>query len=174
MSATTLSKITIKKVFGNIPTITKTITDPVDKTKKDVVMLEEELPLMRVYGQATGFRVATSQYGDSCVFKGVFKAVNAETGEVFTAGECCLPKMLESQLSGVLHESEGAEFAFDIFATPSKNAFGYEYKIKSLMEVADAPVISAIEERLGMLALPNKAAKVAPAAKPAAKAKGKK
>ena len=61
-----------------------------------------------------------------------------------------------------------AEFAFDILATPAKNAYGYEYKIQSLMEVQDAPVISAIEEKLGMLTLPNKAEKPAP------KAKGKK
>jgi hypothetical protein len=157
MSATTLSKITIRKVFGTIPTKTKTIIDPVDKSKKDIVMLEDDLPLMRVYGQATGFRVATSSFGDSCVFKGAFKAINAETGEVFTAGECCLPKMLESQLSGVLNSAEAAEFAFDVLAVPAKNAFGYEYKVQSLMEVQDAPVISAIEEKLGMLALPNKA-----------------
>lgn len=168
--STTLNKITIRKVFGAIPTVAQNIVDPVTKEKKSVMTLPAELPLMRVYGQATGFRVATSQYGDSAVFKGIFKAVNADTGEVFSAGECCLPKMLESQLSGVLNEADGAEFAFDISAMPSKNAFGYEYKIKSLIEVADAPIISALEEKMGMLALPNKATAPAKAAvKPAAK-----
>jgi len=172
----TLSKITVRKVFGAIPTVAREVKEA-DGTKKTVMVLEQETPLMRVYGQATGFRVATSQYGDSCVFKGIFKAVNMDTGEAFGAGECCLPKMLESQLSGILADSEGAEFAFDVFAIPAKNAFGYEYKVKTLIETVDAPVISALEEKMGMLALPGPTEKPAgkPAAKPAAaNGKGKK
>lgn len=159
MPRNTLNKISIRKVYGAIPTVAQTIVDPVDKTKKTINILEHETPLMRVYGQATGFRVATSQYGDSAVFKGIFKAVNAETGEVFSAGECCLPKMLESQLSGILHQADGAEFAFDISAVPAKNAYGYEYKVQSLIETADAPIINALEEKLGMLALPDRPVK---------------
>lgn len=172
MSGNTLSKITIRKVFGAIPTVAREIKEA-DGTKKMVMVLEQEIPLMRVYGQATGFRVATSQYGDSCVFKGIFKAHNADTGEVFSAGECCLPKMLEAQLSGILDESDGAQFAFDIYATPAKNAFGYEYRVKTLIETADAPVITAIEEKIGMLALADHSKKTAEPVKPAAKKSGK-
>jgi hypothetical protein len=170
MSGNTLTKITIRKVFGVIPTESREIKEA-DGTKKTVMVLPDEIPLMRVYGQANGFRVATSQFGESCVFKGIFKAVNADTGEVFSAGECCLPKMLESQLSGILEDSDGAEFGFDILATPAKNAYGYEYKVKTLIETADAPVISAIEEKIGTLALPHKQEAVKPAAKPAGKKK---
>jgi len=169
----TLSKITVRKVFGAIPTVPREVKEA-DGTKKTVMVLEDEMPLMRVYGQATGFRVATSQYGDSCVFKGIFKAINAETGEMFGAGECCLPKMLESQLSGILGDSDGAEFAFDIFAIPAKNAFGYEYKIKTLIETVDAPIITTLEEKMGMLALSAPTAKAAPVAAARGKGKGKK
>jgi len=169
----TLSKITVRKVFGAIPTVPREVEEA-DGTKKTVMVLEDEMPLMRVYGQATGFRVAPSQYGDSCVFKGIFKAINAETGEMFGAGECCLPKMLESQLSGILGDSDGAEFAFDIFAIPAKNAFGYEYKVKTLIETVDAPIITALEEKMGMLALPDHTDKKPVEQKAAAKGKGKK
>jgi hypothetical protein len=105
-----LSRITIKTVCGEIQKPTK------------------ETHLMRVYGQANGFKVATSQYGDSLGFTGVFKAVNAATGEVFTAGKCFLPKVVENQLGGVLSgvDANAVEFAFDISVKPAANAFGYE------------------------------------------------
>lgn len=171
---TPLSKITVRKVYGAIATVSKQITDT-DGSKKTVLVLEQETPLMRVYGQSTGFRVATSQYGDSAVFKGIFKAVNLETGEVFSSGECCLPRMIENQMSGVLEgaDAEAVEFGFDVLAVPAKNAYGYEYKVQPLMETVDSPVISAIEQKLGMLALPNKAEAVADKGKSAGKKKGK-
>lgn len=164
----TLSKITVRKVFGAIPTVPTEVKEA-DGTKRTVMTLPKEMPLMRVYGQASGFRVATSQYGDSCVFKGIFKAINADTGEMFSAGECCLPKMLESQLSGILGDSDGAEFAFDIYATPAKNAFGYEYKIKTLIETVEAPIITTLEQKMGMLALPKSADSEAATSTPTAK-----
>lgn len=134
-----LSKITIKGVCG-------TITPP-----------EKETTIMRVYGQATGYKVATSQFGDSLGFTGVFKAINATTGEVFNAGKCYLPKVIESQLGGILDGASdgGVEFAFDISTVPAENAFGYEYRVRSVIEVAESPVISMLEEKMGMLALPN-------------------
>jgi hypothetical protein len=172
---TPLSKITIKKVYGIIKTKAVTITDPVTKEKREILMLETETPLMRVYGQASGFRVAESQYGESAVFKGIFKAVNIETGEIFSSGECCLPRLLENQLSGVLgsENAEAVEFGFDVLAVPAKNAYGYEYKVQPLMETVDAPIITALEQKLGMLALPNKTDDATNTGKAIPKGKGK-
>jgi len=140
-----LSRITIKTVCGEI--------------KKPTV----ETLIMRVYGQANGFKVAASQYGDSLGFTGVFKAINAETGEEFTAGKCFLPKIIENQLGGILGgaDNNGVEFAFDIGVKPAENAFGYEYVVRSVLAPVEAPVISALEEKMGKLPmLENKAAPV--------------
>jgi hypothetical protein len=155
MAENIINKLTVKSVFGKIPTIIVKVTDPVSKEVSDVVALEKDLHLMRIYGQATGYRVATSQYGDSSVFKGVFKAINPSTSEISTAGECCLPKSVENQLAAILNAADGAEFAFDVWAIPAKNAYGYEYRVKSVpgVDVAPAPVISALEAKMGMLQL---------------------
>ena len=148
-----LSKITIKGVYGDI--------------EKPMV----ETAIMRVYGQATGYKVATSQYGDSLGFTGIFKAVNAATGEMFNAGKCYLPKIIESQLGGILDgANQGAEFAFDISVVPADNAFGYEYRVHSVIEAVEAPVITALEQKMGMLALPDHDKK---APEPAKAGKGK-
>jgi hypothetical protein len=161
--ASPISKITIAKVYGKIK------TDAVKIDGETKLRLKEDTPLMRVFGQATGFRIATSQYGDSAVFKGIFKGINLETGEEFTASECCLPKILEAQLSGILQDSEGAEFGFDVHAVPAGNQFGYEYKVKALLPVEDAPALTSLEEKINArLALPapakaNPAALAAPA-----------
>jgi len=130
-----LSRITIKTVVGEIPKPTK------------------ETFLMRVYGQANDFKVATSQYGDSLGFLGVFKAINAATGEEFTAGKCFLPKIVENQLGGILSgENAGSvEFAFDIGVKPANNAFGYEYVVRPVLAPVEAPVITALEEKMGKL-----------------------
>ena len=155
MAENIINKLTVKSIFGKIPTIIVKVTDPVSKEVSDVVALEKDLHLMRIYGQATGYRVATSQYGDTSVFKGVFKAVNPSTGEMSTAGECCLPKSVENQLAAILNAADGAEFAFDVWAIPAKNAYGYEYRVKSVpgVDVAPAPVILNLEAKMGMLKL---------------------
>lgn len=150
-----INKLTVKSVWGAIRTILIDVVDPVSKEKSQVKSLDADVHLMRIYGQATGYRVATSQYGDTSVFKGVFKAVNPATGEVFTAGECCLPKSVENQLAAILNAADGAEFAFDVWAIAAKNAYGYEYRVKSVpgVDVAPAPVILNLEAKMGMLKL---------------------
>lgn len=155
MAENIINKLTVKSVFGKIPTIIVKVTDPASKEVSDVVALEKDLHLMRIYGQATGYRVAKSQYGETSVFKGVFKAVNPGTGEMSTAGECCLPRSVENQLAAILNAADGAEFAFDVWAIPAKNAYGYEYRVKSVpgVDVAPAPVILNLEAKMGMLQL---------------------
>lgn len=155
MAENIINKLTVKTVYGVIKTMIVDNVDPVTKEKTQTKVLEKETHLMRIYGQSTGYRTATSQYGDTAVFSGVFKAINPESGEIFTAGECCLPKSVENQLAAILNDSEGAEFAFDVYSIPAKNAYGYEYRVKSVpgVDIAPAPVISALEQKMGMLKL---------------------
>jgi hypothetical protein len=168
MAENIINKLTVKSVFGKIPTITVKTTDPVTKEVVETKVLEKDLHLMRIYGQATGYRIATTQYGDSSVFKGVFKAVRPDTGEISTAGECCLPKSVENQLATILNSADGAEFAFDVWAIPASNGYGYEYRVKSVpgVDVAPAPVILALEGKMGMLQLaaPSESEEAAPKA----------
>lgn len=162
MSENIINKLTVKSVCGAIRTILIDVVDPVTKETSQAKALANDIHLMRIYGQATGYRVATTQYGDSSVFKGVFKAVRPDTGEIFTAGECCLPKSVENQLAAILNQVDGAEFAFDVWAVSAKNAYGYEYRVKTVpgVDVAPAPVILNLEAKMGMLQL------AAPTAKP--------
>lgn len=135
-----VSKVTVSTVYGKIKTTIK-------KTEEgDIRILEKDTMLMRLFGQATGYQVKTSQYGDSLQFEGIFKAINAETGEIFRSGKCFLPKVFESHLGGLLDQIEtGAEFALDIYAIPANNAFGYEYRVRPLLEVQESPVLARLE-----------------------------
>lgn len=152
MSENLLNKLTVKSVYGPIRTILVDVTDPVTKEVTQQKSLEKDLHVMRIYGQATGYRIATSNYGDTSVFKGIFKAVRPDTGEIFTAGECCLPKSVEHQLAAILNQADGAEFAFDVWVVPAKNAYGYEHRVKSVpgVDAKPAPVIEALEHKMGM------------------------
>lgn len=133
-----LKKITIKVVCGEI--------------KKPTV----ETPLMRVYGQATGFKPVSSQYGETSRFLGQFKAINAATGETFEAPECFLPKVVESLLEGALMDEKAGsvQFAFDVYVTPANNAFGYEYRVRPVIKPVESPVMAALEAEMGKIALP--------------------
>ena len=135
-----LSRITIKTVYGDITKPTK------------------ETHLMRVYGQCTGFKTASSQYGDSLGFMGQFKAINAVTGEAFTASKCYLPKIVETALGAALQapDSEAVEFAFDISIKPAQNAFGYEYVVRPVIQPKESAVMAALEAEMGMLQLDDK------------------
>jgi len=144
-----LSRLTVKTVFGDID--------------KEIVKKAKKLHLMRVYGQANGFKVATSQYGDSIGFIGQFKAANPETGEMYRSGKCFLPKVVENLLAGALQgeNTEGVEFAFDLFAVPGDNAFGYEYRVETVVEVAESPVLASLEAKMLSLPAPKAGKKAA-------------
>lgn len=165
MSENLVSKISVATVYGKIKTVIRKNEDG-----EEVKTLLEPVQLMRVIGQATGYAVKTSQFGDSLKFSGIFKATNLETGEVYRSGACFLPKVFEAALGGVLDSVEsGAEFALDIAAIPAKNAFGYEYRVRPLLETVETPTLLSIEARIeGVLQLTNKEA-AAPAKKSAKK-----
>jgi hypothetical protein len=171
MSENLVSKISVATVYGKIKTIIKTIEGK--DGAEDIRVLEAPVMLMRIIGHATGFEVKTSQYGDSLKFSGIFKAVNLETGEVYRSGACFLPSVMEQALGGILDQVEGgAEFALDVGAIPAKNAFGYEYRVRPLLETAETPVLKSIEDRIGgLLAIAAPVAAEAASDKPATKGK---
>lgn len=98
MTATAIKKISIKNVMGAsgakamIPHIGKVVC--------------------AVAGTTSGYRVANSQYGESLGFQGQFAAVNALTGEQFTANEAFFPRSLEDTLKARLAGAPGMEVEF--------------------------------------------------------------
>ncbi|HEY6018368.1 MAG TPA: hypothetical protein VIY48_00250 [Candidatus Paceibacterota bacterium] len=149
MATNLLNKISVATVYGRIKTIIKEVDGEPKK------MLEAPVMVMRVIGHATGYEVKSSQYGDSLAFKGTFKATNLETGEISHSGQCFLPNVMADQLGSVLDQVDsGAEFAVDVAAVPANNVFGYEYRVKPLLEVKESPILAALEARIEAPALP--------------------
>lgn len=164
--ATPLNKISVKSVFGAIP------VQAVKEDGKDVLRLPAAIVVMRVIGQATGYEVKQSDFGDSLKFKGTFKAWNLDTGEVFNSSACFLPNIVEGQLGAVLDEHDAVEFAFDIGVVPAKNANGYEYRVKPLVAATEAPVFAALEAKIAplpQLGAPGEPGKAEKSSKPAKK-----
>jgi len=162
--ATPLNKISVKSVFGAVP-----VKPGTDEDGKHFVRLEAPIILMRVIGQASGYEIKTSEYGESLKFKGMFKAYNLDTGEIFSSAACFLPSIVEGQLGEILAKMDGGavEFAFDVGAVPAGNAHGYEYRVQPLIAAAESPVLASIESKLPPLplALENKSEPTTKAAK---------
>lgn len=144
MSESLLKKISVKGVFGDFVPVTK------------------DRILVRIWGRTHEKELCNTQFGDSVRFKGVFKAANAETGEIFRAGELFLPGIAESLLSGAL-DGAGAnavEFAFDIGVKQDKTvAVGYIYTVKPVVKMEEDQGMMALEEKMGKLALATPKAK---------------
>lgn len=143
-----LGKISIKNVTGGIIG---------DKDRMMKLLQGTKLDLMDVFGITKSFLVVEGKEGfePSIKLKGEFKAVNLETGEVFRAGVCYLPKMASELIAGVL-KGEGVsgdvQFGFRVSARyDESSATQYVYDVESLMEVAENDPLELLTKSLKQL-----------------------
>lgn len=104
----------------------------------------------RIGGLVAKTETVTTQYGDSTRFIGNFAAKISESGKwddtvTIRAGAAFLPKAAENILLGAVaarindENFNGVEFAIEVSKVESeKSKTGYEYEVRSLMEVAEA------------------------------------
>jgi len=147
-----LRKITVKNVMGEALDV-----DALDLEKKKQVLL------MRVYGCVTAIKPGASDLGPYVRFIGEFKGVNLQTGELFVAPACIMPRFLEEQIAGACTpESMPVMFGFDIGVkwdktTPTK----YQYTAVPVIEPKTSNAMLALEEQISKLALPAPVKKAA-------------
>ncbi len=179
-----------------IPKITmKTIgAQPAPRT------VEKKADLAHIYGRADRVNEGSTLYGIFHKYKGVFKAVNLSTGEVFQSSNLLLPEIADGILlaemlaagatlgkektakdaeqSGEKVKGNPIEFAVCIGVIPQEtkdgSGRGYQFTAKPIVESTTADPLAHLESKLKSLAAPSpiQQAKAEPAH--AAPAQGKK
>jgi hypothetical protein len=136
--------------------------------------VEVKKDLAHIYGRADRVNEGSTTYGIFHKYKGMFKAMNLETGEVFQSSNLLLPEIADSiLLEGMLAagatlgkektgkdaeqvgekvKGDPVEFALCIGVIPmdSKDGTGrgYQFTAKPLFESKAADPLAAIEARL--------------------------
>lgn len=108
------------------------------------------LPLANIIGQATGFEVGGTDFGEYVKFRGQFRGTNLETGEQTDAPAVILPahlgNVLRSALEGKTDDVRSVDFAFGISARyDASAATKYIYDCRSLMAPAASDPLAALE-----------------------------
>lgn len=161
MNAKIVSKLSVKSVFGNVPTKGVEVTDA-DGNKKTVLRADEQ-NIMRLFGKCEKTKAVNTAFGESTAFIGQFRAINLQTGETFQSTKAFLPPVVAGLLASAKTASEGdIEFALDIGVKSCNNAHGYEYTVVPLHEPAAADPLEALAKSLPPL--PEIKAIAAPAA----------
>jgi hypothetical protein len=149
-------KISAKTIIGNVKQYFTDRHDadvPSTTIKQGDIVAGQQIALMRVVGIASGVKSGNSTYGEWTAYKGEFRAVNLQTGEISTGSELFVPDVVQSLITPVVKKAEDSgttvELAFDIGAVSNLSQMGYEYTAKPLMEIsADASPAASLLERL--------------------------
>ena len=145
------------------PELVKKISLKVVNDGEDVKAPESPIDFFTIIGIVQGFKIVSSQYGDSVGFQGNFEAIRTRDGKRFISGTLYLPTML----SDLLHASVRSAQADDADATvkvagvvglkPSKKAaVGYEYTFRPLIEVVPVDALADLRASIaGALPAPS-------------------
>ena len=156
-----LKKLSSKAVSGNIKKIVQaTKTELVDGIETTVQMYKEddEVKLLTIFGTANDVKTGQGAFGEWVAFQGQFEAINAITGEEFTARQCHLPEPWSAELHGQLKtakivEAEGGAMASLEFAIhvnvivvidKDDQSIGYEYRSDSAIKQEPSPALSRL------------------------------
>jgi hypothetical protein len=121
-----LRKITIRNCGFDVKTIKEAVEDLKDG---------EKIALLRVVGIASSAKAGQTDKGEYLKLMGEYSAINLQTGEQFTAGQCILPNFISDQFAGVLAQHGSAEFALEIGAkADASSVTGYTFTVTPLVE----------------------------------------
>lgn len=129
-----LKKITTKEVIGAIAPHS----------------VSEYTSLYIVYGIAAMRKAKSTQYGEYVEFIGQFRAIVAETGEIFESSKCILPQDAEDMVVGQMTGEGTFEFAFNVGVAPNERSpRGYAFICEPITEQATS---SSLDRLAGQIA----------------------
>lgn len=133
---------TLEKVEINVPVLNEDNTPVLDKDGEPVMRkakVVQERDMYAVFGNASGHRVAKSNFGDTMVFVGNFEARRIADGEIFISTECIFPPIaIDLATSAYMREKAknpdvSVEFAFVIGVTPDASGTeGFKFTCKPI------------------------------------------
>jgi hypothetical protein len=118
------------------------------------------MPLFAVIGMASTFQAGETTLGPYVKLLGQFKAVNADSGEIFRSGAAILPGSANDMIYGALRalgeEGGSVEFAFKVgVQRDESSAVGYVYVVEQVMTEGQSDPLAALEMRLSLPAPGN-------------------
>lgn len=132
-----LKKLSVKKVCGR-PEFEKGSADGT------------EISLMQVFGQATGTKGGTSDYGDWECLLGSFEATNLENGDTFRAAQLFMPDVAHEPIAQAIKLATNGivDFAVEIIAVKdSESSVGYSYSMKPLVDAEESDPLKILREK---------------------------
>lgn len=128
-----------------------------NKERMAKLLTVDRMIMMTVVGIANGYTIKEGKDGrePSILLSGSFKATDYESGKVFRAGRCYLPKMASSLIAGMFSkETSEIQFGFVISARYDADSITqYVYEVESLMEPSESDAVELLEKSFGSLAL---------------------
>lgn len=120
--------------------------------------------LYTVIGIAIRTETKETNYGDSVLIHGSFKAIRASDKAVFAAGKAFLPALVTEAIQNGLAMSDGKpiEFAVEIgkkSVEKKDGTEGYEYTVKPLIDTSVNSPLEQLAERAGVALLAAPVAK---------------
>lgn len=138
-----LKKITVKDVCGR----TKAPSVPSDAAKGTKA---KDMLLMTVMGLVTRVSHGEGNYGLWTKLHGQFEAVRIEDGEIFTAGACILPDVVNDMIAAQMSQADinTLEFAVDVGVREHDSPIGYEYYAEPLISMEESNPLNGIREKI--------------------------
>jgi len=120
------------------------------------ILTEKKIALCDIFGIANRTKIVESDYGNAIRFIGQFRAVNLETGELFTSTRLYLPSMLEEELSSAMAQAAknqdtqvNAEFGVRVFVLYDKSlATKYYYDVENIIAPQKTDAIEDLMARV--------------------------
>lgn len=145
-----------------------------DGTSKKVMPQDgTALPLLKIAGEASSAETGSTPLGSYTLLQGQFIGTDLTTGELYSSKKCILPDYIGSELGAALlaagEDGKSVQFAFEIIVKQKASSVtGYEYSIKSLMNIEPTDTAKRLMALAGITAPVAKLA--APAVDPAQQA----
>jgi hypothetical protein len=115
------------------------------------IPLIDYVPLYVIDGQASGYTIKNSQFGESYCFDGEFTGVNLQTGEVGISTKCFLQRPVDQMLANELDKrTDGGVVTakVKVGVKPHTGERGYEYvtevSIKGMEDAVESKKLAAL------------------------------
>lgn len=135
---------------------------------RELVASGQPANLFRIVGVVNSTKAGASDFGPWLKLIGEFTAQNLTTGEVVSAPVAMLPEQVTQQVHAALQGGAAVEFAIELGAIKTETVVGYEFTVRSMIDIKPTDRLQALMGKAGMLALAApEASKVEPVAEPA-------
>lgn len=174
MTIKTCGDFSVMKIRAALLALGPQVVQPDGTTKQQAPEDGTALDIIKIAGEASGAESGQTDKGSYTKLTGQFIGTDLTTGELYSSRTCILPDYIGAELgAALLGAGEGGQsvnFAFLITAKQKASAVtGYEFGIKSLMNIEPTNAAKRLMELAGIQApAPKLAAPAAPA--PAAEA----